>query len=1147
MQRRRVLLIALVAVWLAVPLATTSIDPTTYDSTLIEPMNSSPEIVPIDQATVADSFAYVNTWMAGIGHGEIIDFQYLKADDSNYASLEEELVGGVGGTSFQRVFQFSSFAEEYLSCMFEVRGYDYSGVPWYEHESLKFSYSQTSVGPWTEVGVMNSETATSYSWQLDVPDSQYLYIMVEDTNNEIDSLNEWKLDYIRIKCIDRKSQNLGVSLNTAHDGDNLYPFKGEGNDDFYKFSCTVSNEEGANFIHRVHLKAVTEANEPLWAVEWHASIWDVDSWSDGVNLIELECSEILNGPVLTIVFAIQFTYSCDAAFNIDFILSHDSDTWSSETRYDRDTSARDLDQEPALQYEIEPSLPELCNPGSSPSITGKVTFAASPSGQVPNPSYIYVNVWRVDPGFLEWFGGTWLDATGSFIIECPTEGGVGTRNRFRVSIYDSETLDNDLGPVIYVATRLDAVEVYEDGATATTIPIGESTTIYVKLRYDWNGTEITEGTVVWNGIPLTYTPENQSWIAYLEPHYEPTTMIFNSLSVTTTEGINTVSNPASVTIRWTKLGVTLHLDSIVTHIPVSTVYDPHSFTISISLTDQNQATFAGWINLTIAGEEFSVYYNGTHPIIFNYYPRRAGSYSLFALYEGDLYHNASNQTIVGLNAMHRSMDYDYILPTSMNAQEATLYSFFNVYDDDYLGVFEEVTYIRDYPINVSMSIWWTLSPDFGEPRNFVGEWDIILGEGSTSWALPWDLDNDGRLTNDDLLVYVVILLHGQDVFNDVTLQLTIDVKQKLLIDMDLPELTYSDSIRFEVNALPLHDPLYSGDLRMVLELYASTDNESWAMIDVISTDVNGRGYMTWTCDCSGPVYFKCEAISDIYSSSTRYDFKTASKEGTRLRVNSVDTFTYSDQGVLTIFLTTDDYTPLPDYPVYIEILDDVWISIGTGLTNESGYANILWTPELPSGTYDIKVRAPMTESEFYNGAEECLATVIVNRENLIITIDEESGSNGYVGAQLTDDEGNPIEGATVSFFLVGDSQPIGTTVTDSEGHAKLEVTLAGSRVLRVLFEESEFYKGSFEEMNISAPLDVTTLLLVCGGLLSTTFIVSVVRKKRGGSSESIPKPVPPEVRKELEKESELIPERRREETERKIAELDGGFDDVSGP
>ncbi|MGY5854158.1 MAG: hypothetical protein RTU92_11365, partial [Candidatus Thorarchaeota archaeon] len=422
MQRRRVLLIALVTMWLAVPLVTSSIDPTTFSSTLSDPLNTSP----VDRSIIAEtSTYYVYIWLPGTGHGDVIDPLYLLEDDSDYASLEEVNIGA--SYSFHRVFQFNCEATEYLDCSLQILGYDDSGIPGFWHENLRFFFSDSSTGPWTELGVLDSQVPDSYTWPMDTPEGQNFYILVESTGDDNDwgSRNEWKLDYMRVRCTDRKSYNEGVNVNIVYDGDNLYPYKGSGVDDFYEFACSVSNAESASLIDYVQLDVIAENNQLLWGVEWDNGIWSLESWSQGVNLLELDSYTTSTSTRLTVVFAIQLTYSCHMVSDIDFRLSHQSNTWTAQDRYDLDNSARDLDQEPVLHFLAEPQLPERCNPDSSPIMTGRVAFAASPSNQTPHPSHTYIHLTRMVPDPYDWYGGGWTDSAGYFRIDSQTEGGSG--------------------------------------------------------------------------------------------------------------------------------------------------------------------------------------------------------------------------------------------------------------------------------------------------------------------------------------------------------------------------------------------------------------------------------------------------------------------------------------------------------------------------------------------------------------------------------------------------------------------------------------------------------------------------------------------------------------------------------------------------
>ena len=1140
--------------WLAVPLMDSSLITTSPTAEVLEPIQieDAPRLAPIDQAILSDSNDYVYWYDEFNGIGDVIDLIDMANPDDDYATLmERDLDPGIlTNFKFERVFDFLSSAFLYLDWKLEVRGYDDTGITGYWHENIKFYCSESSLGPWTEIGVLDAETSTSYSWDMEVTNGPYFYVKVESTDqfNDWGSRNEWRIEYLRIKCIDKKSFSDGVRVDIAHDSDNLYPYKGTGTNDFYRFYCSANNEEGSEYIDYIRLFTKSEDSTYMWGVTWDDGSWNLEVWSSGVNLLTTECYTTSTSQTKTAVFAIQFTYGCDAVSNIDFELYHESNTWSAERTFDTTEGGKDLDQEPALQFSVIPTIPARSDPLSSPLLTGAISFSASGSGVTPHPAHTFVHSVRTTPvPSGEWSGGVSPDSSGSFTIPCLTKGVAGTENTFRIRIYESGALNEYVGLESYVETISEEIVAIEYGANESSIPIDTSTIIFTKLKYFSDDLVITNATVTWNGISLFYNSSTQRWEATLTQHSEPTTIQFDSLIVSTPEGITAIKGTPDFVVHWIRLGSFLHLSGIQSYVPVSTVYDPHAFIINVWLTDQNSDLFTGWINLIIGGDEFDIYCDGANFTAFHYYPTTAGSYSLFGSYAGDHLHTSTNQTYTGLTAMLRDMEYDYTIPFDMATLVSTPFTFYDVYDDDYSGIFKGVTYIRDLPVNASVSIWWTLAPDYGEPRNFVGSWNITFGEGVASWALPWDLDGDGVLTDDDFECYIIIVLDGLDVFEDTTLYQSVEVQQDLVIDVTVPEIVYSDSASFGVEIESLHHPSYSEDLGTNIELYFSTDNETWTLIDDVYTDRYGRATLTWLCDQCGPIFFKCEADSTRFAPSTVFLTCNANREDTRLTVIQVNSFTYSDQGVMLIILQTNENDPLPNYPVYLEILDGTWIGIGTGLTNETGYVNILWTPTLPYGVYSVRVRAPMTESEFYNSPEDSASILQVNKEFLLVTIDDTSGTNGYVGAQVTDDEGNPVEGIPVTFYIAGNSQPLGTVSTDSEGHSHLETTLYGVQVIRAVVQTDAYYDGAYGELNIVLPPDVLTLTMVIGGVFGGAFIVNVVRKKRRGGIESSPKPVSPAARDALDEERKLIPERRREETERKIAELDGGVEDASGP
>ena len=1157
MQRKRVVLISILVIVLAIPLVTSTVDTmdvnnTQRESTDLTPIETMENIVPVDQATIADRTQYVFSWDSSTGHGDIYNFANLMGEDSDVARLVEvDIDSGIFvAFSFERTFTFETFADDYLTLQLQVRGYDYSGVTSFSHENLKFYYKDDPADSWVEVGTLSATTATSYSWDIDVPDDGQFFIKAQNilATGDAFSRNEWRLDYLRVECIDRKSYNTGVEVDAVFDDDNLYPYKGAIINDFYKVSCSIHNEEGGNLVTKVQLTTKAEDGTWLWGLEWNGN-WIIEGWSEGVNLIKNECYILPSSNFMTVVFAVQLRYDCEDVSDIDFELYHESNTWSDLDLFDTTESGEDLDQEPALTFRVTPTLPSRCDPGSSPTMTGALSFAESPSDVIPHFDHTYLDVNRVFPD-SGWGGGTEIDSVGNFAIDCTTKGSAGYLNTFSVHVYESESLDQYAGLVEpFVDIICDTIEVYEKGAENYTLLVDTTTTIYVKLRFSSDEVEITTGFVQWESLPMTYNHGSGRWEATPPVQNEPITIQYTTLYVITEEVVTQVASQPDLSITWARLGMNLHFNAQIASTFVTTEYDPQSFVIDVWLTDQYNDLVSGWINITMDGEEFSIFVDEVNVSTLYYSPMQAGVYTIEATYAGDHYHDSAYQLLTGLTASARPVFYDLEFPVEMSAEVTANFSLFDVFDQFYQGVYNGVTYIHDLPVDFKVKMWWTLDPEYGEPRNFVGYWNGTLGECASSWLLPWDLDGDGILTDDDFQCYVIILIDGCGIYTDVTLHETVLVNHELAISFYPPTITYSDATRITADVRPIHDHTSTEVNNIHIEVFYSIDNETWVGIDTMITNSSGTAILDWVCTESGSIFLKVASIADSrYSQAIDIIESNSEKESTILNLIKVTIFRYSDQGVLVAYLKTDDNMPLANYAVYIEIYDDDWISIGSGLTNESGIVSILWVPTLPEGEYAIQARAGLADSLYYDVPDPYTSTLRVRKENLVLSIDDTTVVEGYLTAFVFDDEGNPMEGVPVRFFQVGNDEPLAIETTDVDGCSRFDARFQGDVVMRASVEDSEYYFGVSDEMIVSFPTDQSMILVgaVVGFIGIST--IAVFRKRRGNRL-ALPTPTKlepkPELDKALEEERGMIPERRREEVERKIAELDGDTTDDS--
>jgi len=671
----------------------------------------------------------------------------------------------------------------------------------------------------------------------------------------------------------------------------------------------------------------------------------------------------------------------------------------------------------------------------------------------------------------------------------------------------------------------DGVIISITGPTWQSLSLGKNASgIYVSGIYAYDGRPF-DGIFHWNNTQFSYmTPGKRGYT-------------IESVSGDTF-GVTAILLNAETYAKWVLDQTALHLEPFVSTLLVSTIYDPHEFRVEVYLTNSTSELISGWVTLTINENDYVLYCDGIVNSVFYFTPIVAGVYPLVGIFEGDSNNNATEASIV-LTASLRRTVFEVDIPAEMNPMTLTPFGFLSVYDNEFQGDFDGVTYIRNFPINASFSIWRTIASDYGNPRTFAGTWDITSGTGIGTILVPWDLDGNGWLNSADFTCYFIISFDGLGIYENSTHETQANILQRIQVNLQIPTLVYSDQALLTLQLNPLVDPSFSENLDISATIYVSDDNATWISFDAFTTSTSGFYSINWTCTDAGTLYFKAETASTaFYSDSICYTTSESMKEATALVIESVGFFTYSDQGVLTCLLTTDDDEPMSGYPVFLEILDGSWVSIGSGLTNESGVVNILWIPSLPQGQYSIRARAGLADSLYYELPDEQSSLLHVLKETLELSIDDSSIGDGYLSAFVFDDEGNPMEGIPVSFFEAGSTEPLGTSMTDSDGCSKLDASFQGNVVMRVSVDDTDFYYGVSEEMIIAFPSDLTPILFGVIGVFSGIIVIGIARKRRGVSL-GIPSPVSPEISEALEKERDSIPERVREHSEKRLAELDG--------
>jgi hypothetical protein len=396
---------------------------------------------------------------------------------------------------------------------------------------------------------------------------------------------------------------------------------------------------------------------------------------------------------------------------------------------------------------------------------------------------------------------------------------------------------------------------------------------------------------------------------------------------------------------------------------------------------------------------------------------------------------------------------------------------------------------------------------------------------------------EGTASDDDLVCYFVVCLDGRGVYENMTHQVKVPMKHPINISLTTSDLTFSDQALLDIEVSSLHDSTYSGDLQSELHVYSSDDNATWSLIGANTTSTSGRAHVNWTCDIGAEVFFKIAfGGNSHFTHGTEYFQVEVAKENTLLEIARVGKFTYSDQGTILVRLTTDDDEPLSGYSLYIELKDETWISIGSGLTNSSGYASILWIPHLPAGVYSIQVRASMIESVCYQPPISVSATVDVAKEIVLLTVDTSAMNQGFISALVTDDEHEPIEGLRVDLYDDEDATK-SSVLSDSEGYASFNLTPKNGERFRIVVHSNEYYGGNEERIRIHISTDLNLVIFALASVALVIGSVSVIRKIWSHREVEVPAPPQAELQRALEEERERIPIRVQEQREERKAKL----------
>lgn len=174
------------------------------------------------------------------------------------------------------------------------------------------------------------------------------------------------------------------------------------------------------------------------------------------------------------------------------------------------------------------------------------------------------------------------------------------------------------------------------------------------------------------------------------------------------------------------------------------------------------------------------------------------------------------------------------------------------------------------------------------------------------------------------------------------------------------------------------------------------------------------------------------------------------------------TVKYGDSVIISTKLTDTLGNPLVGRAIEFHVADTY---IGSGNSNQTGFASITYMANLAPGYYKLKVAFDGDSS--YKSSSRT-GTLVVNQETTQLSDPSASGTYGSslsIGTYLKDDEGNPIGDRTVYFqyWRYPSWISLGSSITSSLGYASISIIASmtpGSYPLRVLFVEDSYYTSS---------------------------------------------------------------------------------------
>jgi len=243
--------------------------------------------------------------------------------------------------------------------------------------------------------------------------------------------------------------------------------------------------------------------------------------------------------------------------------------------------------------------------------------------------------------------------------------------------------------------------------------------------------------------------------------------------------------------------------------------------------------------------------------------------------------------------------------------------------------------------------------------------------------------------------------------------------------------------------------------------------------DVLNALNDSTGQDIWSFSSSGNLTSPVVSNGVIFVGSTDgrlYALFSTLKISTSLADPTTTAVFGQSEQILTRLMDTE-YAPISNANVTFSIFaNTAWTYIGSQVTNSQGYSSISYSPDLPSGIYQLRVDFA---GDFFHEPAEFIGTLTVEKEQTslaftISPIQVEFSDVVKIESILTNHENNGVEDVTVhyQFFIDGIWEDIGQNSTHSEGLSEISYQANigyGTYPIRAHFEGNNYYEACITE------------------------------------------------------------------------------------